>query len=112
MTGRYDMLVILLRIKRLIVGGRYCFSRKALDELDADDLDPQDALEAVLNARSIAKSLRSRSQWRDSDRERLYVIKGRNYGGTLLYTKGKITREEGEEIYYFFISSKRSTSAE
>ncbi len=97
-----------MRIKRLVASGRYRFSRKALDELEHDDLDPQDAVEAVLNAQTIMKTLRSTSPRRGLSGERVYVIEGFNYSGELLYTKGKITRQAGEEVYYFFISSKRS----
>ena len=99
---------VLLRIKRLVASGRYRFSRKALDELESDDLDPQDAVEAVLNAQTVLKTLRSTSPLRGPGSEKLYVIEGFNYSGELLYTKGKITRQAGEEVYYFFISSKRS----
>lgn len=31
---------------------------------------------------------------------------GLDYNGTPIYTKGKITREGGEEIYYVLISAK------
>ncbi len=99
---------VLARIKRLIVRRRFRFSVKSLEELDADGLELEDALEAVLNAEGIKKTLRSRSPRRDRPGEKLYVIESFNYGGTLLYTKGKITREEGEEIYYFFVSAKAS----
>ncbi len=65
-------------------------------------------MEAVLNAQTISKVLRSTSSRRTSPREKLYVIEAFNYGETLLYTKGKITRQTGEELCYFFVSSKRS----
>lgn len=98
----------LWRIKRLLALGRYEFAEKALDELEADDLLPQDAVEAVLNAQTIRKTLQSTSAVRSTKRERLYVIEGFSYSGALLYTKGKITSIAGEEVYYFFVSSKRS----
>lgn len=50
---------VLAHIKRLIVRRRYRFSYKALDELDRDGLEPEDALEAVLNAQAMRKTLRS-----------------------------------------------------
>lgn len=100
---------ILNRIKRLMVKGKYHFTQKASDELALDELDRSEAVEAILNATHIAKVLRSRSPFRGRADEKLYVIEGFSYGGTLIYTKGKITREAGEEIYYVFISSKRST---
>jgi len=52
---------VLARIKRLIVRRRYRFAVKALVELDEDGLEPEDALEAVLNAQAIKKTLRSQS---------------------------------------------------
>jgi len=33
---------------------------------------------------------------------------GFTYGGTLLYTKGKIAREAGREVFYVLISAKVS----
>lgn len=100
----------LARIKRLIVRRKYRFSYKSLAELDQDDLEPDDAIEAVLNAQVIKKTLRSRS--RAGPGEKLYVIESFNYSGTILYTKGKIAREAGEEVYYFFISAKASRYAD
>ncbi len=99
---------VLAHIKRLIVRCRYRFSYKALDELDRDGLEPEDALEAVLNAQAIRKTLRSYAPRRGRGGDRLYVIESFNYSGTLLYTKGKIAREAGEEVYYFFVSAKAS----
>ena len=103
---------ILARIKRLIVRRRYRFSVKALVELDADGLEPEDALEAVLNAQAVKKTLRSQSPRRGRALEKLYVIESFSYRGALLYTKGKIARESGEEVYYFFISAKAFRYAE
>ena len=100
---------VLLRIKRLVAGNCYRLSNKAADELASDGLAPQDAVEAILNAQSIKKTLRSRSDRRNVSGEKLYVIEGFNYDGSLIYTKGAIKREAGQEIYYLFISSKIST---
>jgi len=44
--------------------------------------------------------------------EKLYVIESFNYRGALLYTKRKIAREAGEEVYYFFILAKASRYSE
>lgn len=99
---------VLVHIKRLIIGRHFQFSLKALDELDADGLEPQDALEAVLNARSIKKVLRSPRPGHPGKAERLYVIEGIDYSGRTLYTKGKIVRRAGEEVFYFYISAKVS----
>ncbi len=98
---------LLSRIKRLVASRQYRFSVKALHELDCDGLEPRDAIESVLNAQRIAKAIRSRSV-RTARGDRLYVIESFNYGGILLYTKGKISQEAGQEIYYFFISAKAS----
>ena len=103
---------VLQRIKHLIVRGRYRFTYKALIELHADGLEPEDALESILNAQAIKKTIRSRRPDRVESREKLYVIENFTYRGTLIYTKGKIAREAGEEIYYLLISSKRSTLAD
>lgn len=100
---------VLHRIKRLVASGRFHVTLKAQAELDADDLSPQDAIEAILNAQAIKKTLRSRSQQRESASEKLYVIEGFNYAGTLIYTKGAIKREAEGEVFYLLISSKRST---
>lgn len=100
---------ILHRIKHLIVRGRYRFTYKAARELHADNLEPEDALESILNATTIKKSIRSRSIRRGESREMFYVIENFSYRGTLIYTKGKISREAAEEVYYLLISSKRST---
>ncbi len=64
------------------------------------------------NAQTISKTLRSTSPRRGLSSERLYVIEGFNYSGEILYTKGKITRQAGAEVYYFFVSSKRSRFAD
>jgi len=36
------------------------------------------------------------------------VIESTNLTGLSIYTKGKLVKEVGQEIYYFFISAKRS----
>lgn len=40
---------------------------------------------------------------------RLYVIKGLTFDGVDIYTKGKILRKDGVDIFYVLISSKKST---
>lgn len=71
-------------------------------------LSGMDAVEAVLNASMIQKF----TPGRRGAREKLYVIESFSYTGTLIYTKGKIARHAGEEVFYFFLSSKRSRYAE
>jgi len=95
---------VLHRIKSLIVRRQYRFTVKAADELEVDDLEEEDVFESILNAERINKSLRSTSR----PGEKLYVIESASYRGTLIYSKGTIRREAGEEIYYIFISTKRS----
>jgi hypothetical protein len=97
---------VLLRIKRLVFRGQVRFTRKARDEMMAGGLEPSDVLESILNARTIAKTLRSRSQERRHSRERLYVIKSFNFTRTLIYSKGAIVNEAGREVYYIFVSAK------
>src|SRR5262245_16817032 len=100
---------LLTRIKRLIMQDRYRMTRKAHEELEADGLDESDAKEAIINAPCIKKILKSRSPFRGGRSEKLYVIEGQNYEGTLIYTKGKISHEGPDEVLYIYVSAKRST---
>ncbi len=99
---------ILIRIKRAVVEGRYRFADKAEVELEADGLSKRDVIESIINAKAIWKTLRSKSRVRGRARERLYVVIGPNLNGLLIYTKGKLIDEGGEEIYYVHISAKKS----
>lgn len=99
---------VLVRIKRTILARRYRFSLKASLELEADGLTELDVLESIMSAPVIYKTIRSRSPRRGSAREKLYVIVGTNLSGLPVYTKGKLMRRGGEEVFYFLISSKRS----
>src|SRR6267142_26203 len=100
---------VLIRIKRLILSGRYRFTVKALDELKDDGLEQEDAVESILNATFSSKTLRSTSPHRTRAGEKLFVIKSFNYSGTFIYTKGKFRQEEGEPVFDILISAKRST---
>jgi len=60
------------------------------------------------NAPAIFKVLRSRNP-KTGKTEKLYVIKGLTFDGFDIYTKGKILKKEGVDIFYVLISSKRST---
>ena len=102
----------LIRIKRLLLAGRFLFSFKAEAEMFADDLTSEDVVEAVVNAPAITKQLRSRSSQRRNARETLHVIVGSTYDGILIYTKGTIREVAGEDTYYFLVSSKRWASEE
>lgn len=74
----------------------------------ADDLTPELVYESILNAPAVFKILRSRNP-KTKEAEKLYVIKGLTFDGLDIYTKGKILRQEGVDIFYVLISSKRST---
>ena len=98
----------LVRIKRAILAGRYAFSEKARSEMQADGLTELAVAESIVNAVAIYKRLRSRSSQRTARREYLYVIHGTTLDGLIIYSKGKLIRENGEEVYYFLVSSKRA----
>ncbi|HPC93861.1 MAG TPA: hypothetical protein PLU87_02895 [Sedimentisphaerales bacterium] len=99
---------VLVRIKRLVVYRRVLFTEKAEIEMVRDSLTPELVYEAILNAPAIFKVLRSRNP-KAGTSERLYVIKGLTFDGMDVYTKGKILKREGVEVFYVLISSKRST---
>jgi hypothetical protein len=99
---------ILMRIKWAVLTGRYRFTNKARIEMKIDDLTELDVAESILNARDIYKKLRSTSPSRTKRREYLYVIRGTNLDGLVIYTKGKFAEAEGTETYYFLVSSKRA----
>jgi len=97
----------LIRIKRLILARRVFFTVKAGIEMERDGLLPLYVIEAIINAPAINKTIRSTDP-QTGKREYLYVIIGQSYNGMVIYTKGKIKKEDGEERYYILISSKRS----
>lgn len=99
---------VLIRIKRAVLAGHYAFSEKARLELEADGLTELDVAESILNAVAVYKTLRSTSPLRRSAREYLHVIQSPNLDGIVIYSKGKLVREAGAEIYYFLVSSKRA----
>ena len=102
------MVEILKRIKRCIIKGQVRFTFKAELEMLADQLSRTEVLESILNAQAIAKVLRSRRAGRGRIGERLYVIHGFTFDNILVYTKGKLQRESGQEVYYILISSKKA----
>ena len=99
---------IIVRIKRLVVSRQVLFTEKAEIEIARDGLTPELVYEAILNAPAIFKVLRSRNP-KTGKSERLYVIKGLTFDGLAIYTKGKILKKEGIDIFYVLISSKKST---
>jgi hypothetical protein len=76
--------------------------------MEADRLRELDVVESILNAVAIYKKLRSTNPVRKKSREYLYVIESANLDGLAIYSKGKLVREAGEDVYYFLISSKRA----
>jgi len=99
---------ILVKIKRLVVSRRVLFTEKAEIEMARDALTPELVYEAILNAPAIFKVLRSHNP-KAGKIERLYVIKGLTFDGLAVYTKGKILKKEGIDVFYVLISSKKST---
>ena len=98
---------VLIRIKRVILTGRFAFSEKARLEMEADGITELDVAESILNATAIYKTIRSNSPLKGKKREYLYVIQGTNLDGLFIYSKGKLIGESGAECYYFLISSKK-----
>ncbi len=98
----------LARIKRLVIRRKVIFTKKAQLELEKDHLTRDLIYEAILNAPVIAKTLRSRHPT-TGKRESLYVIIGITFTGMPIYTKGKLAKQNQEELFYVFISSKRSS---
>jgi hypothetical protein len=99
---------ILVRIKRAVLSGRYILSEKATIELEHDGLTELDVVEAIANAPAIHKRIRSTSPHRPAASEYLYVIYGMTLSGAVIYTKGALRREAGQDTYYFFVSAKRA----
>ena len=99
---------VLVRIKRAVLAGRYAFSEKARLEMEDDAISEMDVAESIINAVAIYKKFRSRSSLRTKRTEYLYVIQSPNLSGLAIYSKGKLVKDAGEEIYYFLISSKKA----
>ncbi len=101
---------VLVRIKRAVLAGRFEFSHKAADEMDADDLSRLDVAESIMNAVAIYKTIRSVSPFRGQRhrRESLHIIQSTNLVGVPIYTKGKLVVQAGVETYYFLVSAKRA----
>ncbi len=93
----------LRRIKRAVLAGNYRITLKAQLELYADDLDERDIRESILCASRIHKTIRSTSSIRQSRREYLHIIISDTLDGTLVYTKGKLSREEGVDFTTYLL---------
>lgn len=98
----------LVRIKRLVAAGHYDFTIKADLECAADGLTRDDVIESILSAQFL-RVKNSRSPWRRSRRERMYIIDSFNFEGTPIYSKGVIRKIDAHETdFYILISGKRS----
>jgi hypothetical protein len=103
-----EIMDVLIRIKRLIISRRVLFTEKAEIEMSRAALTPELVYESILNAPAIFKVQRSRNP-KSKKAERLYIIKGFTFDGLAIYTKGRILKKEGVDVFYVLISSKRST---
>jgi hypothetical protein len=99
---------ILIRIKRAVLSGRYAFSEKARIEMEIDGISDLDVAESIINAVAIYKTIHSRSPFRKNKHETLYIIQSTNLEGLPIYSKGKIIRKDGIDLFYFLISSKKA----
>ena len=77
--------------------------------MEIDGISEMDVTESILNAVAIYKTIRSKSPYRKNLRENLYIIQSTNLEGLPIYTKGKLVSEFGGSIYYFLVSSKKSS---
>lgn len=96
-----------MQIKRAVLAGNVVYTRKADAEMEADALLRSDAVESILYATAIYKTIRSTSPMRTRRREYLHVIQSTNLDGSMIYTKGKLVAVAGDDPYYILISAKR-----
>ncbi len=75
---------------------------------ETDGITDMDVAESILNAVAIFKTLRSRSPYRQGMRENLYIIQSTNLDGLSIYSKGKLIKKAGQDVFYFLISSKKA----
>jgi hypothetical protein len=76
--------------------------------MEADGLTESDVAESIISVVAIYKRLRSRSVLRSRRTEYLYVIQSTNFEGVMVYSKGKLISDGGEDRFYFLVSSKRA----
>ncbi len=103
MPGMSD---ILLRIKRAVLCGNLLFTEKAALERERDGLTELDVAESIINAVTIYKTIRSTNPRRRG--EYLHIIHSTNMEGLFIYTKGKLVRQAGTDVYYVLVSAKRA----
>jgi len=99
--------LILKKIKRLVIQGKYIFTHKATAERINSGLTQEDIVESILNADHV-RLKKSTSQARHIRNEKICTIEGFTYDGILIYTKGVIRKIDNEDEFYIMISSKRS----
>ena len=61
---------VIVRIKRLVIARKVLFTKKAEIEMAADGLTPELVYEAIINAPSIFKAVRSRNPRTNQDNHR------------------------------------------
>ena len=98
----------LIKIKRLVLKGKYEFRFSAEIQLANDGLTKDDALESILNADYLGKK-KSTSKDKLKPKESVYIIESFTFDGILIYTKGIIRKLENQDTFYIIISAKRST---
>jgi len=99
----------LSRIRRAAWRGALRFTLKAREEMQADDLTPEEVRESLVFATRVAKIIRSHSSNVGRIGDKLYVIKSRTLSGTPIYTKGTFRKDEDAEVFYILVSAKIST---
>lgn len=99
---------ILVKIKRAVLRGNYIFSEKARLEMELNRITDMDVVESIINAVAIYKKLRSTRILGNKKVDYLYIIQSPNLDGMVIYTKGKLMKDDESEKYYFIISSKRT----
>ena len=97
---------ILQRIKRAVLAGHLLFTEKAETERERDGLTQLDVAESLVSAVAIYKTIRSTSRRREQGIEYLHVIQSTNLSGTFIYTKGKLVKQLGIDVYYVLVSAK------
>ncbi len=74
--------------------------------MEQDRLTEEEVREAIMNAPTIVKTIRSKKTSAKSP-EYLHILTGLTFSGLFVYTKGKIKHHKGEDYLYVIISSKR-----
>jgi hypothetical protein len=95
---------LLRRIKSLIVHRHYRYTVKAADKLETDDLEEEDVFESIRQRRADQQNP---AIDKTTGRKALCHRKHQLQRDAHLQ-QGAIRREAGEEVYYIFVSAKRS----